>query len=66
VLTLKGQGIPRLDGRGRGSIVVVVQVDVPKSLSPRARELLAELDAELSVGEGENEASRKRAAVAGK
>jgi molecular chaperone DnaJ len=47
VLTLKGKGIPRLDGRGRGSLVVVVQVDTPTSLSPRARELLLELDAEI-------------------
>jgi molecular chaperone DnaJ len=61
VFTMKGHGIPRLDGRGRGSLVVVVQVEVPTALSPRARELLSELDAELR-GEA---ASRKRA-VAGK
>jgi molecular chaperone DnaJ len=60
VFTMKGHGIPRLDGRGRGSLVVVVQVDVPTSLSPRARELLAELDAELRAGEE----STKRAASA--
>lgn len=47
VFTLKGQGVPRLDGRGRGSLVVLVQVDVPTSLSPRAKELLAELEGEL-------------------
>ena len=47
VFTLKGRGLPRLDGRGRGSLVVVVQVDVPTALTPRARELLSELDAEL-------------------
>ena len=49
LFTMKGHGIPRLDGRGRGSLVVVVQVAVPTSLSPRARELLSELDAELKV-----------------
>ena len=49
VFTLKGHGIPRLDGRGRGSLVVVVQVEVPTALSPRARELLSELDAELKI-----------------
>jgi molecular chaperone DnaJ len=60
VFTMKGHGIPRLDGRGRGSLVVVVQVDVPIALSARARELLTELDAELkSVQE-----STKRAASA--
>jgi molecular chaperone DnaJ len=61
VFTMKGHGIPRLDGRGRGSLVVVVQVDVPTALSARARELLAELDAELK---GAAQESTKRAAYA--
>jgi molecular chaperone DnaJ len=47
VFTLKGQGIPRLDGRGRGSMIVAVQVDVPKELSARAKALLADLETEL-------------------
>jgi molecular chaperone DnaJ len=47
VFTLKGQGLPRLDGRGRGALVVVLQVDVPTTLSDRARSLLEQLDAEL-------------------
>jgi molecular chaperone DnaJ len=47
VFTMKGQGIPRLDGRGRGSMIVAVQVDVPKELSSRAKALLTELEAEL-------------------
>jgi molecular chaperone DnaJ len=47
VLTMKGHGVPRLDGRGRGSLVVVLQVEVPTSLTPRARELLEQLSAEL-------------------
>lgn len=59
VFTIRGQGIPRLDGRGRGSLVAVVQVDVPTSLSDRAKKLLAELDAEL-----EGAASNVRAAAA--
>jgi molecular chaperone DnaJ len=66
VFTLKGEGIPRLDGRGRGSLVVVVQVDVPGALSDRARTLLGELDAELracSAGEVSTEGRRR---VAGK
>ncbi|MCB9613389.1 MAG: molecular chaperone DnaJ [Sandaracinus sp.] len=42
-LVLRGQGVPRLDGRGRGDLVCVVQVDVPKELSPKARELIEEL-----------------------
>jgi molecular chaperone DnaJ len=47
VLQMRGHGIPRLDGRGRGALVVVVQVDVPTALSQRARQLLEELAAEL-------------------
>jgi molecular chaperone DnaJ len=47
VFTLKGHGVTRLDGRGRGSLVVVVQVDVPTALSARARQLLNDLHAEL-------------------
>jgi molecular chaperone DnaJ len=65
VVTLKGHGLPRLDGRGRGSLVIVVQVEVPKALSDRARELLAELDGELRGGDAV-EASRRRAASAAK
>ena len=63
VLTLKGHGIPRLDGRGRGNLIVVVQVAVPKALSERARNLRLELDAELRSG-GESIESRQRAASA--
>lgn len=47
VIQLKGAGIPRLDGRGRGSLVCLVQVDVPTSLTDRAKKLLAELEDEL-------------------
>jgi len=50
VFTIRGQGVPRLDGRGRGSLVAVVQVDVPTVLSERARALLNELDAEFKRG----------------
>jgi molecular chaperone DnaJ len=57
VVTLKGKGIPRLDRGGRGSLVVIVQVEVPTQLSSRAKELVAELATELSNGE----VSRKRA-----
>jgi molecular chaperone DnaJ len=46
-IAVKGQGVPRLDGRGRGTLVVVVDVDVPIAMTEKARKLLAELDAEL-------------------
>jgi molecular chaperone DnaJ len=48
VFTIKNQGIPRLDGRGRGSLIGVVQVDVPTALSDRAKKLIEELHAELA------------------
>jgi len=62
VLSVKGRGVPRLDGRGRGSLVIVVQVDVPTALTPRARELLEELGQELRGASGA--AAAKRAAAA--
>ncbi len=62
VFTMKGSGIPRLDGRGRGALVVVVQVEVPTSLTSRARELLEELSTELR-GQVASEREGKRAAA---
>jgi molecular chaperone DnaJ len=57
---MKGHGIPRLDGRGRGSLVVIIQVDVPTVLTERARSLLEELDRELHADPAH--ASHRRAA----
>jgi molecular chaperone DnaJ len=48
VVTTKGKGAPRVDGRGRGALQCVIQIEVPKSVSPRARELMRELDTELA------------------
>jgi len=69
VFTIKGQGIPRLDGRGRGSLVAVVQVDVPTALSDRAKKLIQELHEELEKSKAEavdkSEKADKKAKVAG-
>jgi len=62
IFTVKGHGVPRLDGRGRGSLIVVVQIDVPTALTPRARELLEQLGEELRGAAGG--ATGKRAAAA--
>jgi len=43
VLTLHGLGVPRLNGRGRGDLHVVVNIEVPRKLNRRQRELLREL-----------------------
>lgn len=42
-ITLSGNGFPRVQGRGRGDLVAIVHVDVPKKLSSKAKKLLAEL-----------------------
>lgn len=47
-VVIEGQGVPRLDGRGRGNLVAVVQIEVPKKLSSKAKGLLKDLRAELS------------------
>jgi molecular chaperone DnaJ len=43
---LKGLGVPHLRGRGRGDLYVHLAVDTPTDLTPRQRELLADLAAE--------------------
>jgi molecular chaperone DnaJ len=43
--TLRGQGLPRLRGGGRGSLVVQVEVVVPKKLDKHQRELLEQFRA---------------------
>ena len=44
---VRGQGVPHLQARGRGNLVVRVQVDVPKRLSGKAKRLLQELQDSL-------------------
>lgn len=50
VFTLSGKGIQRLRSNNKGDLKVRVQIDVPKKLSDRQRELLVEL--EESFGKG--------------
>ncbi|MDI9643857.1 MAG: molecular chaperone DnaJ [Candidatus Verstraetearchaeota archaeon] len=47
LIRLKGKGMPRLTGFGRGDMFVVVSPVVPEKLTPRQRELLRELAKEL-------------------
>ncbi|MCL2824788.1 MAG: molecular chaperone DnaJ [Polyangiaceae bacterium] len=47
VISLQGKGIPHVNGRKRGTLHVVVQVEVPKRISVRAKALLQELETEL-------------------
>lgn len=46
-VVVSGAGIQRLQARGKGDLVVVVVVDVPKKLSSKAKKLLSELADEL-------------------
>jgi molecular chaperone DnaJ len=46
VVRVKGLGMPEVRGRGIGDLLVHVLVEVPRTLSPRAEELLRELAAE--------------------
>jgi molecular chaperone DnaJ len=46
-IRLRGKGVPRLRGTGRGDLHVVLNIVVPAKLSKRERELLQEL-AEVS------------------
>ena len=50
VFRLRGKGMPRLYGRGKGDLRVKVNVVVPKRLSVKEKELLAEL-AQLNLPE---------------
>jgi len=40
VITLRGQGMPHLRGRGRGDLVALLKVETPRNLSEEERELL--------------------------
>ncbi len=50
--TLRGEGVDSLRGRGRGDMVVEIQVQTPTGLSKRQRELLREFE---ELGEDQEE-----------
>ena len=43
VFRLRGKGMPRLNLRGHGDLLVKIQIEVPQALTPRQKELLEEL-----------------------
>jgi molecular chaperone DnaJ len=49
VLRIKNRGMPRLRGSGSGDLHIHVRVNVPKNLSVKGRQLMAELAAEMKV-----------------
>ncbi|WP_029165351.1 molecular chaperone DnaJ [Aminiphilus circumscriptus] len=52
---LRGKGMPRLRGKGRGDLVVHLSVEVPRDLTDRQRALLQALAQEMDVSVKENE-----------
>ena len=51
VFRIKGKGVPRLDGRGRGDQMVITQIVTPQSLDDNQRQLLEELAKTLPPAE---------------
>jgi molecular chaperone DnaJ len=49
VFRLRGQGLPRLVGEGRGDLSVTVRVEVPRGLDARTDELVRELERLLPI-----------------
>jgi molecular chaperone DnaJ len=43
VIRLKGRGVPHVQGRGRGDLLVQIVVDVPTDLAPEEETLLRQL-----------------------
>jgi molecular chaperone DnaJ len=52
VFRLRGQGLPRLEGSGRGDQLVRVFVEVPKKLTSEQREKLEEFEELLAESQG--------------
>lgn len=48
-LRIRGKGVPYLNEKGRGDLIVKVMVQIPKKLSRAQRELIAELGKTMSV-----------------
>jgi len=46
---IRAKGVPELNGRGRGDLVVQVKVQTPTKLTKRQRELLEELQQSLAI-----------------
>jgi molecular chaperone DnaJ len=43
-IVVRGGGVPRLNGRGRGDLICLVEIEVPKRLSREQKRLLKDLD----------------------
>ena len=52
VVRLRGRGMPSLRGRERGDLLVSLKVETPVRLTARQKELMRELAATMSTGDG--------------
>ena len=52
IFRIRGHGLPRLQGRGTGDLVVQIIVDVPKKLTREQRRLLVELGNQTTAHKG--------------
>lgn len=59
VFKIRDRGIPSVNGRGRGDQLLRIIVDVPKNLTPRQKELIRELNAELGGGDISGDGDKK-------
>lgn len=57
-LSVRNHGLPRADGYGRGSMIVQIQVDVPKKVTQEQAELLRRFD-ELEAGKRHKKHGKK-------
>ena len=53
LLRMRGKGVPRLGGRGRGDLIVQIDVEVPRRLGPEERDLLTKLADARSEQQGD-------------
>jgi molecular chaperone DnaJ len=58
---LRGEGFPVFRGGGRGDVIVLVHVEVPKHLSPKQKELLRE-----ALGTGASASARAKPSLFGR
>lgn len=56
VLRLRGKGVPDVNGRGRGDILVVVDIDVPSRLTAEDKKLVEQMSKSPTFGSADNSA----------
>ncbi len=47
IIRMRGKGVPHLRGKGRGDQLVIINVEIPKSLTPEQRQLFEQLGKSL-------------------